>query len=159
MSKWTNGRKICPDCGVEKPVEEYAKDPTTKNGYSPYCRKCKNIKRAGYDNTVEGKVLRRARHKRYSKTEKHKAQMKRFRLSPKGRIVRRRAKLKRQKGFGFNPLNKIFIGAVGHHVNNQDIVYIPEMIHNMARNCSRGIHRKVVLEHYGSLENMIKCGG
>ena len=36
---------------------------------------------------------------------------------------------KRQRGLGFHPLNKWFEGAEAHHINFNDVVYIPREVH------------------------------
>ena len=63
---------------------------------------------------------------------------------------------KRRK-LGYNILNTYFENSVGHHVNNNDVVYIPENIHlSCLAGHSRDFHRQRVLNYYGSLENMIQ---
>ena len=37
--------KVCSRCGEWKPLEEYYKDKTHKDGRSSYCKKCKNFKK------------------------------------------------------------------------------------------------------------------
>lgn len=38
--------KVCIECGVEKPLDEFYPRPDTKAGYRPACKRCWNIKRA-----------------------------------------------------------------------------------------------------------------
>jgi len=85
----------------------------------------------------------RRRNRQYSKTEK-------------GREARIRGWNKRQRKLGFNPLNNWFPGSVGHHINDIDVVYIPEELHTRfytSHDVQR--HRNLVLEYYGNIENMI----
>ena len=44
------------------------------------------------------------------------------------REIRARTKSKR-RGLGFNILNKYFKDSVAHHINKDDVVYIPKEIH------------------------------
>lgn len=41
----------------------------------------------------------------------------------------RKSIARRKRELGYNPLNKKFEGSVGHHINKNDIIYIPEHIH------------------------------
>ena len=36
---------------------------------------------------------------------------------------------KRQRNLGFNPLNKYFKGVEAHHINFNDVIYIPKSLH------------------------------
>ena len=50
-----------------------------------------------------------------------------------GQVVasgRRRAK---RRGLGFNPLNSWFVGSNRHHINLNDVIYIPESMHDSVR--------------------------
>ena len=38
-------------------------------------------------------------------------------------------KKRRLAHFGFVPLNKPFEGAVGHHINKQQVIYMPDNVH------------------------------
>ena len=46
-----SGTKVCKKCGQEKPIKEFYRDKTTKDGYQAWCRDCRkqycrvNIKR------------------------------------------------------------------------------------------------------------------
>ena len=35
----------------------------------------------------------------------------------------------------FNPLNQSFEGSEGHHINKNDVIYIPKEIHKSIRHC------------------------
>lgn len=37
--------------------------------------------------------------------------------------------MKRKRELGYNPLNEKFPGSVGHHINRNDVVFIPEGLH------------------------------
>lgn len=87
-------------------------------------------------------IKRRERERKYYQT-------------PKGKEIIGRKDAKRRK-LGFNLLNDNFPNSVGHHINDNDVVYILEDIHLY---CYAGHdvdkHRKLVLEFYGSLDNMV----
>ena len=158
MSKhheWIDGFKICPQCGVNKPKSEYPKDASFKSGVSCYCKTCKNKQRSVIAKSPYGKATNRKKQATYEKTEKGKENKRKFRTSPKGRIMRKKAKSKRKRGMGFIQLNKPFIGSVAHHINDQEVVHIPELIHVMGRDKTREKHRKMILDYYGSIDNMI----
>lgn len=44
----------------------------------------------------------------------------------------------RRKGMGFKPLNDVFEGSQGHHVNNDQVIYIPEEMHRRYHNLATG---------------------
>ena len=72
-----------------------------------------------------------------------------------GKINITRSQVKRKKGLGFNSLNLPKPNYDGHHINNIDVVYIPTKIHQQFQTGDRKEHRKLILEHYGSIENMV----
>jgi hypothetical protein len=39
----------------------------------------------------------------------------------------------KRKGMGFQPLNEMFEGSQGHHVNNDQVIYMPASIHQGVR--------------------------
>jgi len=76
--------------------------------------------------------------------------------TPEGKIINKRTCLRRHRNLGFNPLNKKFKGSVGHHINQDDVVYIPREIHlRHYHGTYTEQHRKEILDFYGSLENML----
>jgi len=125
-SSWINGHKPCPSCGINQPKENYPPNSSEPSGVSCYCKNCTKKSRIAYRKTPKAKYLKKIRN------------------------------IKREKGLGFIPLNKPFPGSVAHHVDNQHVVHIPELIHIMGNNGTREQHRQIILEYYGSLENMIK---
>lgn len=42
---------------------------------------------------------------------------------------------KRRRNMGFNPLNRPFFGSVGHHIDKNNIIYMPEEIHRTTPHC------------------------
>ena len=57
----------------------------------------------------------------------------------KGRILLRRANHRcldrRKRELGFHPLNKPFEGSVAHHIDNNNVVYMPGEIHREISHC------------------------
>ena len=41
----------------------------------------------------------------------------------------------KRRGLGFNPLNEPFKGCVVHHINFNDVIYIPKEIHQSISHC------------------------
>lgn len=39
------GKKICKKCGLEKPIEEFHKDKSKKDGHKTICRACLSVKK------------------------------------------------------------------------------------------------------------------
>ncbi len=76
--------------------------------------------------------------------------------TPRGKIGKSKADAHRHRSYGYNILNIYFPGSVGHHINDFDVVFIPENIH---QSCLSGpdkeSHRKKIMVIYGTLENMI----
>jgi len=77
--------------------------------------------------------------KEYRKTDVYKkAQkkcMKNYRKTDVYKDSIKRGCMKRKRNLGFNPLNRPFFGSVGHHINNNDIIYMPEEIHRAIPHC------------------------
>ena len=49
--------------------------------------------------------------------------------------MRRKWKSKRRHNLGFNPLNEWFEGSNGHHINFNDVIYIPKDLHRSIPHC------------------------
>ena len=74
----------------------------------------------------------------YQKTkDKNRIQCKKWRKSnqEKLKIIEKRHRNKRERNLGFNPLNRYFEDSEAHHINNNDIIYIPKGIHQSIRHC------------------------
>ena len=71
----------------------------------------------------------------YRDNKEHKKQYNnQWNKTDKGKTSKRRKNTKR-RGLGFNPLNKFFEGSEAHHINNNDIIYIPQKLHWNIRHC------------------------
>lgn len=70
--------------------------------------------------------------KRYFRTQKGKECNKRkttkYRQTEKGKEIIRKFNTKRRQ-LGFVPLNELFVGAVGHHIDFECVIYVPEVLH------------------------------
>ena len=44
-------------------------------------------------------------------------------------------KTSNRRGLGFNPLNKYFQGSEAHHLNGNDVVYMPQKLHQSISHC------------------------
>ncbi len=107
--------------------------------YATNCEKIKNRQRQYY--ALNQKMLQKEKSE-YGKTER-------------GRTVMKRKSAKRKRELGFNPLNEAFKDSVWHHVDDLNVVAIPRDIHVKFGGLSREIHRRKVMECFGSLEAMI----
>lgn len=94
--------------------------------------------------------------KHKGKTLEHKKQ---YRQTSQGKIAHNKSSAKRYRNLGFNLLNEAFKGSVWHHINNNDVVAIPEEIHLAHFTGETKRHRDLILSHYGNLKNMLKKGG
>ena len=87
-----------------------------------------------YNQSSGGKEYRRNYQKHYQRKDSQsrktymKEYLKAYIQSPKGKEAGRRRYAKR-KHFGFIPLNKPFEGCEGHHIDFQQIIYIPKTFH------------------------------
>lgn len=79
--------KVCSCCKVEKPVSEFYKDKTKKNGFSSHCKVCSAVYKKDYQQQNKDKIL--AYHKDYRQQNKDKilARAKEYRESNKDKIA------------------------------------------------------------------------
>jgi len=74
---------------------------------------------------------------------------------------------KRYRNLDYNMLNVSFPGSIGHHINDNDVVFIPANIHvSFSAGPKKNFHRERIMNYYGDLDNMINnlpleriCGG
>jgi len=99
---------------------------------------------------------RKVSSKKYSQSDKGKETLRKSRESGRARIYDAKCRHRRQNNYGFNMLNVYSPSFHGHHVNDFDVVFIPAEIHlRYNGGTNKELHRKKILEYYGSLENMI----
>lgn len=71
-------------------------------------------------------------YKNRPEVKQHNKEMKKLRTKrnpEKYLLIKKRAQFKR-RGLGHNYLNKVFENSHGHHVNINDVIFIPEQLHN-----------------------------
>jgi hypothetical protein len=90
-----------------------------------------------------------------ARREEELERVKEYNQTTEGKATKLKCYAKRCRDLGFNSLNESFPGSVWHHINNEDVVAIQEEVHLKFIGISREKHRRLVLEYYGSLENMI----
>lgn len=83
-------------------------------------------------NPEKAKVIKKRKDHKYYEThlEKATASATEWKAAnpEKAREIAKREKAKR-RAYGFVPLNSFFIGSEGHHVNQNDVIYIPKELH------------------------------
>ncbi len=69
-------------------------------------------------------------HRKYIQThrEEEKERQKKFRNSPMGREAKRKSRAKR-RDMGYIPMNEPFENSAGHHLDDEFIIYIPDILH------------------------------
>lgn len=86
------------------------------------------VANAHYAQTEKGKIARSC----YDQTEKGKATNARikayYKQSEKGKIANARAEAKR-KELGFELINDWFSGSHGHHIDKENVLFIPAELH------------------------------
>ena len=134
--------KICTKCGEEKELSEFHKDSRIESGYRSYCKVCASVQCKEYRNNHKEEITKRKELWRGN----NKKEITRYYTKNKERIlkiikewqknnlekileIRKKANTKRRRELGYNPLNEKFPGSVGHHINKNDVVYIPEELH------------------------------
>ncbi len=111
-SNQKNNYKICKVCACNNSIEWQKNNREISNKYKKEWLK----ERPGYRTKVSDKYSR----------------------SPRGRISAHKKHSKR-KNLGFNPLNEPFKNSNGHHINLNDVIYIPENIHeSISHNVFKG---------------------
>ena len=88
-----------------------------------YCKKyCKSHREQHRKNSIKWRL---------SHPEKVRISFIKYRLAYPEKVRERRKKhiAKRRRSLGFIPLNKYFLGADGHHINYNYVIYIPKTLH------------------------------
>lgn len=70
--------KICGHCQQSKPVFEFGKNKSTKDGRSSYCKSCKASSDKSYQKTEKGKATKDAAHRRHRASGKRGMYLKRY---------------------------------------------------------------------------------
>lgn len=89
--------KRCSKCKQSKPISEFYKNRSTKDGLDNECKICRSKRLKEYNQTEQGKAVSRRATKKYHKTDKGKAEKKRYRQSEKGKASNLKWSKKYQK--------------------------------------------------------------
>lgn len=136
--------KRCTVCGEEKELSEFGKRYKGDNRLLSRCKECASIayrewrlnnlerrkenKKEWYENNIE-------HVKQYDKerrdTDEHRKQKRTWDKTyyEKNKDIIMKYVYARRQNLGYNELNDKFPGSVGHHINKNDVIYIPEEIH------------------------------
>jgi hypothetical protein len=84
--------KKCSGCGEVKPVEEFYKRPSRKNGFTSECRKCARARNKAYIQSEKGQAherveSRKSSQRKYRQSEKGKQRYMRYSQSEKGKAT------------------------------------------------------------------------
>ena len=82
--------KRCCSCKQTKPISEFHKNRSKKDGFATGCKSCRIIEITKYRKTEKGKATHRKESKKYKKTLKGKAIRKRYQQGEKGKASRKR---------------------------------------------------------------------
>lgn len=82
--------KKCTVCKQIKPLSEFYKNCTTKDGYRNECKICHSKYTKKYFQTKRGKEVNRKAMQRYQQSEKRKITKKRYSQTEKGKITKKR---------------------------------------------------------------------
>jgi len=168
--------KRCSRCKQWKLLSEFYKDKRAKDGLQSRCKQCWTIyyredkkritiQRHKY-REIHKEEVKEYNHQYYLKNKKrcnerdkeyrlnHQEQIKQYRLEHK---EEKRKYESKYRSLGYNPLNEWFEGAHMHHINNNDVIFIPEDIHLKfnGNGFTTERHRNALLQYYGSIKNMI----
>ncbi len=124
---WASAKKIqsniCISCG-RKLNSNRQKTIRGKEIHNTACLK--------YAKTEKGKITQSEQNKKYYEKNKER-ERKRVSIYFKtlsGKKVKRKIDSKRRK-FGFNPLNTYFMNSEAHHIDINNVIYIPKELHKM----------------------------
>lgn len=82
--------KRCSKCKQNKPLPEFSKSRTTKDGLQTYCNSCKKLYQQQYQQTPKGRASNSKRAAKYRNSSKGKASIRAYRQSERGRVVHRK---------------------------------------------------------------------
>ncbi len=82
--------KTCNKCGIQRPIDEFRKSKTSKDGYLGYCNFCfnkqQNKRLKEYYNKEKNTKARRDRQREFYRTEKYKKWARKYYKKPKQRL-------------------------------------------------------------------------
>jgi len=129
-SQTERGKEVHRKANKQYYQTENAKDLRKKYYRSEECRKARKL----YYNTKGGrKAIKNA--------------VKKYRRSEKGKEMMLRSIHKRKRNLRFIPLNNHFEGSDAHHINREEIIYIPKKLHkSIYHNLNTGKNMKEINE-------------
>jgi abortive infection bacteriophage resistance protein len=83
--------KFCHKCGQVKPLSEFNKDKSGKDGYANHCKACEKLRAEQRRRTPKYKEYHKQYDKQYQQEEKRKQWHLEYRRNNKERMVARRA--------------------------------------------------------------------
>lgn len=138
--------RICRKCGREKDIELFTKAKTCIGGRGWTCKQCINDNnKKWYKNNTQYKKeagrkwinnnrehVRLKRHNNYLENKDRGIELglkwRKENIERHREIVRRK-QAKRRRIFGYKPINMKDTGNVGHHIDKNLVIYIPEGLH------------------------------
>ena len=143
--------KICSCCKKELLLTEFSKDKSRKDGLYCYCKICNREANKKSNTKIRSTLEGRTKSNEASK----KSCTKRYAADPDYRFKCKAYSYKRKKNYGDILLasNIIDEPSVQHHVNDKEIINIPQDIHVMYPTHPKEVHRfmvnQVVEQIYG----------
>ena len=123
--------KKCNKCEETKQINQFYKNKHRNDGYSDWCITCEKERHKKYH--IANKEKRNTKNKLWRTNNKEKEALRKLswkRKNPEKRhIVDVRHNTKRKRNFGYVKINKKEYGTVGHHIDKNLVVYIPENLH------------------------------
>ena len=122
----------CSDKGVKK-IKEYEK--------TNICKKRRKISVKKYRQSEKGKISA----ERGRKSESFIRGCKKYKQTDKGKENIKKGLAKRQREFGFIPLNNILPNSNAHHINKDYIIYIPKEVHQKYRHRQSNFKSMIII--------------
>jgi len=88
--------KSCSRCNETKPLSEFYKDRSKKDGLTGFCKSCMKTHQRTYRQTERGGAVHLKSVLKYQQTPKGKAKIAKYLKSPRGKAVHRKAAAKRK---------------------------------------------------------------
>jgi len=125
------GSRVCKYCTHKQDVLRDT-DPEFYNLKKAVRSLLKKIAAEEQYNSIEEKEKRRERYKIFylENKEKCKFWMRRYRQTSSYKKGNRARTSKRERNLDWNPLNEYMEGFEGHHLNKEDVLYIPRELHH-----------------------------
>lgn len=86
----------------------------------------RNAYHRAYSKTAKGIANRKKQQKKYHQRKRGITTRRAYQKTTKGKEMAAKHHDKRRRGLNRYPLNKWFENSEGHHINKNDIIYIPK---------------------------------